>query len=75
MSAPVPFRVTEGVASNGVHSVSCPDPGGRVFMRRAIKGLGSAHPQPVEWAVAELDGVRAYFDGVHVVLTRRDLLP
>lgn len=35
-------------------------------------------PRPstqVEWAVAELDGVRVYFDGQDVVVTRRDLQP
>jgi len=32
-------------------------------------------PQPVEWAVAELDGVRVYLDGETVVVTRKDLMP
>lgn len=32
-------------------------------------------PQQIEWAVAELGGVRAYFDGVNVILTRQDLSP
>jgi hypothetical protein len=30
-------------------------------------------PQHTEWAVAELDGVRAYTDGATVVLTRQDM--
>lgn len=29
----------------------------------------------VEWAVAELNGVRVYFDGHDVVVTQRDLQP
>lgn len=29
----------------------------------------------VEWAVAELNGVRVYFDGQDVVVTQRDLQP
>lgn len=30
-------------------------------------------PQHIEWAYAELDGVRVYFDGESVVVTRQDL--
>lgn len=29
----------------------------------------------VEWAVAELDGVRCYTDGINTVLTRKNLMP
>jgi hypothetical protein len=29
-------------------------------------------PERVEWAVGELNGVRAYFDGSHVILTTQD---
>jgi hypothetical protein len=32
-------------------------------------------PKAVEWAVAELDGVRVYVDGETVVVTRKDLTP
>lgn len=32
-------------------------------------------PEPVEWAVAEIDGVRIYFDGANVVVTRQNLQP
>jgi hypothetical protein len=32
-------------------------------------------PQQVEWAVAELDGVRVYVDSASVIVTRRDLMP
>ena len=34
-----------------------------------------AEPQHVEWAVAELDGVRVYVGGNDVVVTRKDLTP
>lgn len=32
-------------------------------------------PSTVEWSVAELNGVRVYFDGADVVVTTRDLYP
>lgn len=32
-------------------------------------------PEAVEWAVAELDGVRVYVDGQNVVVTRQDIQP
>ena len=51
------------------------DDDGRVFRRRAIKGVGTENAVPVEWAVVELAGVRVYFDGVNVVVTRQDLMP
>lgn len=34
-----------------------------------------AEPQRVEWAVAELNGVRVYTDGVNVVVTTQDMVP
>jgi hypothetical protein len=34
-----------------------------------------AAPQPVEWAVAQLDAVRVYVDGHTVIVTREDLTP
>jgi hypothetical protein len=55
------------------------DIGGRMFKRRAIKGIGGGNPQRVTWLVGELNGVRAYLvhnDGrVHVVLTTQDINP
>lgn len=40
----------------------------------AIAGLvPTAEPQRHEWAVAVLDGVRVYTDGVNIVMTRADL--
>lgn len=32
-------------------------------------------PRRVEWAVAELDGVRVYTDGSAVIVTRQELMP
>lgn len=43
---------------------------------RAIAGQAQpVPPRNVEWAVAELDGVRCYFDGRAAILTRLDLAP
>lgn len=104
-------------ASNGALHLALLDSGGRMFARRAIKGIASrtaadvllprvnefagellanpqmpareaaaklraiaglvpdAEPRRVEWAVAELDGVRVYCDGSSVIVTREDLTP
>ena len=40
-----------------------------------IGELLGKRPQPVEWAVGELNGVRAYVDGTTVVLTTKDMTP
>ena len=48
---------------------------GRVFKRRAIKGVGGGSPRSVCWLVAELDGVRIYVDGGQIIMTTRDLYP
>lgn len=76
--APAPFEIVAAdgatVATNGAATLTLRGPG-RVFRRRAVKGFGTESAQPVEWAVAELNGVRAYFDGQHVVLTTEDLMP
>lgn len=46
---------------------------GRVL---AMAGLvPTAEPQRHEWAVAELDGVRVYTDGVNIVVTKQELMP
>jgi hypothetical protein len=52
-----------------------PDGASKVFRRRAIKGVGSPKARQVEWIVAELDGVRVYVQGDHIVMTKRDLNP
>jgi hypothetical protein len=80
----VPFEISvqaggQRVATNGVQTLVLAEPegpaGGRLFRRRAVRGVGTPGAQPVEWAVAELDGVRVYLDGATVVVTRADLNP
>lgn len=74
-----PFEVTEsgGVrfASNGAQTLQLTEGDGRVFRRRAIKRIGDGEPLHVEWAVAEVAGVRVYFDGANVIVSRQDLNP
>lgn len=119
---PVPWEIARAngmaVASNGAAMLVTPEAeGGRLFTRRAIKGLavgaaadrvlpklnelagellkrmdmpaaelharlqaiaGLAHvapPQHVEWAVAELNGVRVYCNGAEVLVTTQDMAP
>ncbi len=48
---------------------------GRMFKRRAVKGAGSENAQEVCWLVAEIDGVRLYQNGNHIVFTKQDLNP
>lgn len=49
--------------------------GGRLFKRRAVKGVGSSESSEVCWLVAELDGVRVYQQGDHVIVTREEMYP
>jgi len=49
--------------------------GGRLFKRRAVKGVGSGESSEVCWLVAELDGVRVYQQGDHVIVTRAEMYP
>lgn len=76
---PVAFEIVaneHGVhASNGNVTVTVPDEGGKIFRRRAVKNAGTELARRVEWAVAELDGVRAYVADGSVILTRKDLWP
>jgi hypothetical protein len=76
---PTPFEIArEGhaqIASNGLAGITLLDGDGRLFRRRAVKGVGTDAARNVEWAVAELGGVRVYFDGTNVVVTRQDLMP
>jgi hypothetical protein len=48
---------------------------GRMFKRRAVKNFGSGAGEEVCWLVAELNGVRVYQNGSHVVVTTEDLYP
>ena len=61
--------------TDGVVTVSLLETHGRMFKRRAIKGAGSAEAREVCWLVTELDGVRVYQEGQHVIVTRKDLNP
>lgn len=51
----------------------------KMHKRRAIKNAGSPSSYEVEWAVAELDGVRCYIhddgDRITVILSKEDLYP
>lgn len=82
MSTPVPFDIQQQpdgarVASNGTTAVQLLEPAGegRMFRRRAVRGVGGPAPQPVEWLVVELDDVRVYVDQGNVIVTRQDLRP
>lgn len=79
MHQPVPFEIAKlpnggSVATNGEQRLQA-EPGATVFRRRGIKRPGTEAAEAVEWVVGELDGVRAYFDGTDVILTREDLYP
>ena len=51
-------------------------PGAVVARLMALAGtVHSTEPEHVEWAVAELGGVRVYVGGMDVVVTRQDLQP
>ena len=49
--------------------------GGRMFKRRAVKGVGSGDSQQICWLVAELDGVYVYQHGNSVIVMAQDILP
>lgn len=74
-----PFEIVEHdgkrSASNGQTCATLLDADGKMFRRNAIKGIGGAQHQRVQWLVIELDGVRVYIDGQNVVVTRQDLMP
>lgn len=74
-----PFEIVRSdgstVASNGTARMQLLADCGAMFRRRAVKGVGTEQAQTIEWAVAELDGVRAYFNGTDVIVTRKDLQP
>lgn len=46
-----------------------------VRLRALADEIKPADAEHFEWAVAELDGVRAYCDGKNVIVTRQDLYP
>ena len=49
--------------------------GGRMFKRRAVKGVGSGDSQQICWLVTELDGVYVYQQGTSVIVMKQDILP
>jgi hypothetical protein len=61
--------------TDGLRTVSLLEPEGRMFKRRAVKGIGTDSPQEVCWLVTELNGVRVYQHGDHIVVTTKDLHP
>lgn len=48
---------------------------GKMFWRRAYKGVGSGNAKEIRWLVAEIDGVRLYCDGEKFLLTKEDKYP
>jgi hypothetical protein len=72
------FEPGQKHGSNGSLSMSVLGQG-QLYKRRAVKRAGSPAAQNLTWLVGELDGVRCYGitldSGMHVVLTREDLVP
>lgn len=51
-------------------------PGARIFRRRAQRIRADGAPvEALSWLVGELDGVKLYFDGTQMVLTKQELYP
>lgn len=51
-------------------------PGARIFRRRAQRFRAEGGPvEAISWLVGELDGVKLYFDGEQMVLTKQELYP
>lgn len=48
---------------------------GRMFKRRAVKGVGSESAHEVCWLVCEMDGVRVFQQGTSIIVTREDMNP
>ncbi len=49
--------------------------GGKAFMRRAIKMHKDGRIEHINWLVLELNGIRAYFNGTNVIMSKQDLRP
>lgn len=60
---------TDGTITVSLHGA------GRMFKRRAVKGVGTAQAAEVCWLIAELNGVRVYQHGTSIVVTSRDMYP
>jgi hypothetical protein len=61
--------------TDGTLTVSLLGTEGRMFKRRAVKGVGSGAGEETCWLVAELNGVRVYQEGANVIVTTDDLYP
>ena len=61
--------------TDGAITLSLLESDGRLFKRRAIKGVGSGNAEEVCWLVAEMDGVRVYHQGNSVIVTKNDMNP
>jgi hypothetical protein len=70
------IRVENGVkhGTDGTITVSLLEEG-TMFKRRAIKGVGTEQAREECWLVTELNGVRVYQQGAHVIVTTQDLNP
>lgn len=68
-----------GLAITDDISLSVQGAGYRIFKRNGIKLQASEEGidarEHIQWLVAELNGVRAYIAGDHIVLTMEDLYP
>jgi hypothetical protein len=62
------------IGTDGDITVTLRD-GGKMYKRRAIKGVGTEFAEEVCWLVAELDGVRVFQHGKHIVVTKQDMNP
>lgn len=63
------------LAGEIVADLSVSDEALRAKLAHIADQIKPRQPGQVEWAVAELNGVRVYFDGQDVVVTTRDLQP
>ncbi|WP_157266606.1 hypothetical protein [Azohydromonas aeria] len=81
MTNPTPFEIAADAAtgaraaSNGAARLILTEADGVMFRRRGVRNAGTEAQQGVELAVAEVNGVRVYFDGTTVIVSRADLYP
>ena len=61
--------------TDGTLTVSLMDASGRMFKRRAVKGVGCGDAAETCWLVVELDGVRVYQQGAHIIVTKQEMYP
>lgn len=61
--------------TDGSITVSLLGSSGTMFKRRAIKDAMTENASEVCWLVAELNGVKVYQNGNHIVVTDQDMYP